>query len=176
MFSVTTRRDHAHAEKRMSFSSSVQAGAENLRGGRQGLCMARKISKNLAKARALVEPRPYTIGDAIPLLQKAKYAKFDEDRRSDAAAWCGHPSCGPDGTRDRCSSPRSGWQEQSRGSDRLWRQAARGRSGWCGVCRRRRPGGAHPEGKLDRLRRADRDAGHDAVCWPSGKGPWTARA
>jgi len=40
--------------------------------------MAKKISKNLAKARALVEPRPYAIGDAIPLLQKAKYAKFDE--------------------------------------------------------------------------------------------------
>ena len=40
--------------------------------------MARKISKNLTKARALVEKRPYTIGDAIPLLQKAHYAKFDE--------------------------------------------------------------------------------------------------
>src|SRR6201996_1914113 len=40
--------------------------------------MARKISKNLTKARALVEPRPYAIGDAIPLLQKAKFAKFDE--------------------------------------------------------------------------------------------------
>ena len=40
--------------------------------------MAQKISKNLAKARALVEQRPYTISDAIPLLQKAKYAKFDE--------------------------------------------------------------------------------------------------
>lgn len=38
----------------------------------------RKISKNLTKARALVEPRPYAIGDAVPLLQKAKYAKFDE--------------------------------------------------------------------------------------------------
>src|ERR1019366_10687318 len=40
--------------------------------------MAQKISKNLAKARALVEPRPYTLIDAIPLIQKAKYAKFDE--------------------------------------------------------------------------------------------------
>src|SRR6201986_1681917 len=40
--------------------------------------MARKVSKNVAKARALVEPRPYSIGDATPLLQKAKYAKFDE--------------------------------------------------------------------------------------------------
>jgi large subunit ribosomal protein L1 len=38
----------------------------------------RKISRNLAKARALVEPRPYVLADAVPLLQKAKYAKFDE--------------------------------------------------------------------------------------------------
>ncbi len=40
--------------------------------------MARKISKNLTKARSLVEKRPYAIGEAIPLLQQAKYAKFDE--------------------------------------------------------------------------------------------------
>jgi large subunit ribosomal protein L1 len=40
--------------------------------------MPRKISKNLTKARALVEPRAYTLVDAIPVLQKAKYAKFDE--------------------------------------------------------------------------------------------------
>lgn len=40
--------------------------------------MAKKLSKNIAKARALVEARPYTISDAIPLLQKAHYAKFDE--------------------------------------------------------------------------------------------------
>jgi large subunit ribosomal protein L1 len=38
----------------------------------------RKISKNLTKARALVESRPYVLADAVPLLQKAKYAKFDE--------------------------------------------------------------------------------------------------
>jgi large subunit ribosomal protein L1 len=40
--------------------------------------MAQKVSKNLTKARALVEPRPYSLADAVPLLQKAKYAKFDE--------------------------------------------------------------------------------------------------
>ena len=40
--------------------------------------MARKLSKNIAKARALVEQRPYAINEAIPLLQKAKFAKFDE--------------------------------------------------------------------------------------------------
>src|ERR1700723_1270820 len=40
--------------------------------------MPKKLTKNIAKSRALVEPRPYSIGDAIPLLQKAKFAKFDE--------------------------------------------------------------------------------------------------
>ena len=40
--------------------------------------MARKLSKNLVKARSLVEPRPYLLVDAVPLLQKAKYVKFDE--------------------------------------------------------------------------------------------------
>ena len=40
--------------------------------------MSQKISKNLAKARAMVEPRPYTLVDAVPLLKKAQYAKFDE--------------------------------------------------------------------------------------------------
>jgi len=40
--------------------------------------MARKLSRNMVKARALVERRPYTLIDAVPLIQKAKYAKFDE--------------------------------------------------------------------------------------------------
>ena len=41
--------------------------------------MARKISKNLAKARAGVEARPYLLTDAVPLIQKIKFAKFDEN-------------------------------------------------------------------------------------------------
>src|SRR6201988_3029755 len=40
--------------------------------------MAKKLSKNMAKARALVEARSYTLQDAVPLLQKVKFAKFDE--------------------------------------------------------------------------------------------------
>jgi large subunit ribosomal protein L1 len=40
--------------------------------------MSKKLTKNTAKARALVEPRPYALTDAVPLLQKAKFAKFDE--------------------------------------------------------------------------------------------------
>ncbi len=40
--------------------------------------MARKLSKNMAKVRAQVEDRPYSLADAVPLLKKVKYAKFDE--------------------------------------------------------------------------------------------------
>src|SRR5215813_11624458 len=38
----------------------------------------RKAGKNITQARAAVEPRPYTLQEAVPLLQKVKYAKFDE--------------------------------------------------------------------------------------------------
>jgi large subunit ribosomal protein L1 len=38
----------------------------------------KKSGKNIAKARKAVEPRPYTLQEAVPLLQKVKYAKFDE--------------------------------------------------------------------------------------------------
>src|SRR6202142_641639 len=40
--------------------------------------MAKKISKNMAKVRAQVEDRPYSLEDAVPLLKKVKFAKFDE--------------------------------------------------------------------------------------------------
>ena len=40
--------------------------------------MSRKPGKNVAKARAAVEQRPYALQDAVPLLQKVKFAKFDE--------------------------------------------------------------------------------------------------
>jgi large subunit ribosomal protein L1 len=38
----------------------------------------RKAGKNISKARAAVEQRPYKLDDAVPLLQKVKFAKFDE--------------------------------------------------------------------------------------------------
>jgi len=40
--------------------------------------MSRKAGKNVAKARAAVEQRPYALTEAVPLLQKVKFAKFDE--------------------------------------------------------------------------------------------------
>ena len=38
----------------------------------------RKAGKNITKARSAVEKRPYTLQDAVPLLQNVKFAKFDE--------------------------------------------------------------------------------------------------
>src|SRR5262249_708033 len=38
----------------------------------------RKAGKNIAKARKAVEARPYALQEAVPLLQKVKFAKFDE--------------------------------------------------------------------------------------------------
>ena len=38
----------------------------------------KKSGKNIEKSRKAVEARPYTLQEAVPLLQKVKYAKFDE--------------------------------------------------------------------------------------------------
>ncbi len=40
--------------------------------------MTKKLSKNVEKARAQVEARPYALPEAVSLLQKIKFAKFDE--------------------------------------------------------------------------------------------------
>jgi large subunit ribosomal protein L1 len=40
--------------------------------------VGRKVGKNIDKARAAVEERPYSLDDAVSLLQKVKFAKFDE--------------------------------------------------------------------------------------------------
>ena len=40
--------------------------------------MSQRVGKNQAKAKSQVEHRPYKLDEAVPLLQKIKYAKFDE--------------------------------------------------------------------------------------------------
>jgi large subunit ribosomal protein L1 len=40
--------------------------------------MSRKAGKNITKARTAVEKRSYLLNDAVQLLQKVKYSKFDE--------------------------------------------------------------------------------------------------
>src|ERR1035437_7886664 len=49
------------------------------RGGRWETRRTMRIfGKNIGKARAAVEARSYTLQDAVPLLQKVKYAKIEE--------------------------------------------------------------------------------------------------
>ena len=40
--------------------------------------MATRAGQNISKARQAVEKRPYALQEAVPLLQKVKFAKFDE--------------------------------------------------------------------------------------------------
>src|ERR1700757_1396906 len=40
--------------------------------------MSRKAGKNITKSRAAIENSTYLLNDAVPLLQKVKFAKFDE--------------------------------------------------------------------------------------------------
>ena len=40
--------------------------------------MSKKAGKHITQARQAVESRPYMLAEAVPLLQKVKYAKFDE--------------------------------------------------------------------------------------------------
>ena len=40
--------------------------------------MSKKSGKNITKARSQVQSKPYLLNEAVPLLQKVKYAKFDE--------------------------------------------------------------------------------------------------
>src|ERR1700747_1361008 len=40
--------------------------------------MSRKAGKNITKSRAAIEKRTYLLNAAVPLLQKAQFAKFDE--------------------------------------------------------------------------------------------------
>jgi large subunit ribosomal protein L1 len=40
--------------------------------------MSKKAGKNITQARSQVQSKPYLLTEAVPLLQKVKYAKFDE--------------------------------------------------------------------------------------------------
>ena len=64
-------RDFALRSKSLRFIGTTMSG------GRQEKEM-KKSGKNITKARQAVEARPYQLKDAVPLLQKVKFAKFDE--------------------------------------------------------------------------------------------------
>ena len=104
-FRADRSRDHAHAEHRMSLWRQPNEGTGV---GDEERDMASKLSKNIAKARALVEQRPYAISDAVPLLQKAKYAKFDETVDLTLRLGVDTQARRPDGPRHGGSAPRPG--------------------------------------------------------------------
>ena len=75
----------------------------------------KKAGKNITKARAAVEARPYLLQDAVPLLQKVKYAKFDETVEITHASGSRSQACRPDGARHGGSAARTGQVEESAG-------------------------------------------------------------
>src|SRR6202012_3445077 len=70
-------KDASRAPASDAVNNTTASRQQRLCGGRRGY-MAKKVSKNIAKARAAVENRTYSLQDAVPLLQKVKFAKFDE--------------------------------------------------------------------------------------------------
>src|SRR6201996_9179661 len=60
---------------RAAFRAPANGGLANAVGDEGWM---RKLSKNIAKARAAVTQPDYPLQDAVSLLQKVKYAKFDE--------------------------------------------------------------------------------------------------
>ena len=121
-----------------------------------------KTGKKYLAAKKQVEERPYTLQDAVPLVQKIKFAKFDETvevhmrlgRRSEAR--------GPE-VRGTIVLPNGLGKSKKvlviASGDKL-REAEAAGADYRG---RRRDRSAHPERKLDGLRRRDRDARHDAL-------------
>ena len=74
--------------------------------------MGRKAGKNISKSRAAVEKRQYLLHDAVPLLQKVKFAKFDETVEV-TPAWASIPNTPTRWCAGRWSC-RTGWANQRR--------------------------------------------------------------
>ena len=136
--------------------------------------MSQKISKNLTKARALIEPRPYTLNDAVPLLQKAKYAKFDET--VDLTMRLGvDPKHADQMVRGTVVLPHGLGKSKTvaviASGDKIKDAEAAGAEFFGGEELVEK----HSEGRLDSLRRLDRNARHDEVRRSAGQGARPAR-
>ena len=81
-----------------------------------------KHGKKFTAAAAQVEDRPYSIEEAIPLIQKVKFAKFDETVEMAMRLGVDPQARGPDGARHGRASARPR-QEQAGAGDRRRRQA-----------------------------------------------------
>ena len=133
----------------------------------------RKTGKKFAAARQQVPDKPHSIEDAVPLMQKVKFAKFDET--VEIAMRLGvDPKHADQMVRGTVVLPHGLGKTQARAGD-----CRRGQTEGCAAgrrrLRRRRRAGREDPGRLDRLRRGRRDARHDARGRQAGKGARPAR-
>ncbi len=135
----------------------------------------RKAGKNITKARQSIEPRSYPLQDAVPLLQKVKFAKFDETVELTMRLGV-DPKHADQMVRGTVVLP------HGLGKSKKVLVIATGEK-----VREAEAAGADfvggedmvekiPEGELDRLRRSHRHARHDEVGWASGQGAWSHAA
>ncbi len=115
----------------------------------------RKAGKNITKARAGCRSAPLQLKDAVPLLQKVKFAKFDETVEVTMRLGV-DPKHADQMVRGTVVLPHGLGKSKKvlviASGDKI-REAEAGRRGFCG---RRRDGREDQQRELDRLRRADR--------------------
>ena len=128
----------------------------------------KKTGKKYTAAAAQVDPaKPYTLEEAVPLVQKIKFTKFDETVEV-------HMRLGVDPKHADQMVRGTVVLPNGLGRSKKVLVIAVGRK----ACAKPEAAGADfvggdemvdadPEGKLDRLRRRDRHAGHDAFGRPS---------
>ena len=143
------------------------------RGGEGLMAQARQALPRAVRARSTASAQ-YAPREAIQLVKELAVDQVRRDRRGP------HPHRPERPPRRRAAARHDRVPERPRqGRDdrrlRQGRQGARGRGGRRRRRRRRGPGRADP-GRLDRLRRGDRDAGHDAGRRPPGPRARAVRA
>ena len=122
--------------------------------------MARKPGKNITKARKKVEARPYKLGEAAETIKKAHFVKFDETVELVVNLGV-DPKHSDQMVRGTVVLPHGLGKSKRVLVIATRRKSSRGAGSRRGF-RRRRGHGAENSGRLDRFRRGDRHAGHDA--------------
>src|SRR5882724_509181 len=95
----------------------------------------KKAGKHVEKARKLVEPRPYKLGEASELIKKTHHTKFNETVELHQS-WRGSEALRPGRSRYRGSAARPR-QERACPGSRQRRKGSRSAGCWRGFRRRR---------------------------------------
>ena len=132
-----------------------------------------KTRQEIQGCAAQVEKRPYTLDEAVPLVQKIKFAKFDETVELHMRLGV-DPKHADQMVRGTVVLPNGLGKSKTVlviASGDKQREAEAGRRGF----RRRRRHGEEDPGRLDGFRRRHRHAGHDALGRAPGQGARPAR-